>query len=103
MGHPTNAVRVRFLPSGRPALWYEPPCLECLAESAPPSSEPPICRLLVGQRVRLNRRESPYHCRIGLIQLHFHLRDYSVVTVRFSDGHEEYVRDSQVSVTTSLH
>ena len=97
--HPTNGIRVCF--DGGFQLWYEPPCLRKIGEALFKTSASTSRRLLVGQRVRLNHKSSPYHGRLGLIQLHFHERDYTKVTVRFSDGHEEYVKESSVTLVKS--
>ena len=98
--HPTGGVRVHF-DSGI-SLWYEPPCLQITAATAPDARTGAGRRLLVGQRVRFKHEPSPYHGRLGLIQLHFHNQDYTKVTVRFSDGQEEYVEDSCVVAATSI-
>ena len=97
--HPTNGIRVRF--DRGVGLWYEPPCLQIIGTVVLGTKKQTGKRLLVGQRVRLNHRSSPYHGRLGLIQLHFHERNYANVTVRFTDGHEEYVKDTAVTAVKS--
>merc|ERR1712137_1270369 len=97
----TNGVRVRFHNSPH-SLWYEPPCLEILKRTSAHAG-PERSRLFVGQRARLNEPRSPYHGRVGLVQLHFHQRDYTKITLRFADGYEEYVKEEAVTMVKLFH
>lgn len=86
-------------PDSQLSLWYEPPCLVIWDLRTEVGAALP--RFFVGQRVRLRSPRSRYHGHVGLIQLHF-LADNTKLTVRFPDGHEEYVQDSSLSVVTSI-
>ncbi|CAE8613609.1 unnamed protein product [Polarella glacialis] len=103
--HATNGVRVNFLAVVPTSLWFEPPGLELLDPPPETSSGSDLVgqRWLVGERVRLHMPSSACHGRVGVVQLHFHSRDYTKVTVRFSDGHEEYVSEAKLSAARSFY